>query len=121
MAIVGSMVEGSLTRTITNVKVTKMRDQDLCEVRGREREGKKENERGWEGGWRESDMAWRLQHGTITEDKLVYAWSIDEICNNRMLAQQREFLKPLFTYQPPQCGCYEWPGGVGSSSSCPWP
>ena len=30
MAVVGSMVEGSLPSTITNVKVAKMRDQDLC-------------------------------------------------------------------------------------------
>ena len=30
VAVVGGMVESSLTRTITNVKVTKMRDQDLC-------------------------------------------------------------------------------------------
>ena len=30
MAIVGSVMEGSLPSTITNVKVTKMRDKDLC-------------------------------------------------------------------------------------------
>ena len=31
VAVVSSVVEGGLTRTITNIKVTKMRDQDLCE------------------------------------------------------------------------------------------
>ena len=31
VAVVGGMVESSLTRTITNVKVTKVRDQDLCD------------------------------------------------------------------------------------------
>jgi hypothetical protein len=49
MAIVGGMVEGSLTRTITNVKVTMVRDQDFCEgeenrkrEKGREKEGVRE-------------------------------------------------------------------------------
>ena len=31
VAVVGGVVESGLTRTITNVKVTKMRDQDLCD------------------------------------------------------------------------------------------
>ena len=34
MAVVGSMMEGRLSSTITNIKVTKMRDYDLCWWRG---------------------------------------------------------------------------------------
>jgi hypothetical protein len=83
------MVEGSLTRTITNVKVTKMRDQDLCEGWGRgrkkKREGGREEKRkrergGSEGGsgrkekgrWGDIEieiMSLRLRHGIVTEYK----------------------------------------------------
>ena len=47
MAVVGSMVEGSLASTITNVKVTKMRYEDLCVCvwGGGVREGWREIER----------------------------------------------------------------------------